>query len=93
MNKTIDALTARTQFGSVMLRAERDQTRFVVNKRGRPSVVIMSVDDYLRNVVKKSSLITEIQVGATRGGLDALTEEDVVDTVKKARIARTRTKK
>lgn len=88
MNKTIDALTARTQFGDVMKQAERDQTRFVVNRRGRPSVVIMSVDDYLRNVVKKSTLVAELQTDAMVGGLGRMTDEDVVEVVKEARAER-----
>ena len=48
----IDALTARTRFGEIMEKADTEQTRFVVSRRGKAKVVIMSVEEYLRSVVK-----------------------------------------
>lgn len=46
----ISALAARTQFGQIMQRARRDNTRFVVDRRGEPQVVIMGTRDFLKNI-------------------------------------------
>ena len=48
--KIISALAARTQLGHIMRRARLENTRFVVNRRGEPQVVIMGVRDFLKNI-------------------------------------------
>src|ERR1017187_9994507 len=46
----VSALTARTQLGQILRRACEKDERFVVDRRGNPSVIIMSVRDYIRNI-------------------------------------------
>ena len=46
MERRIDAHIARTQFGQIMDRAVRQSERFIVDRRGEPAVVIMSVQDF-----------------------------------------------
>ena len=77
MTKLIDALTARTRFGELMDEVDADQVRFVVSRRGKAKVVILSVRDYLKNVVKQPELLTTIQVSAQEAGLDKLTEAEI----------------
>jgi prevent-host-death family protein len=47
MTNIVSALTARTQLGQILKRATNNNERFVVDRRGQPSVVIMSVKDYV----------------------------------------------
>jgi prevent-host-death family protein len=77
MTKLIDALSARTRLGEVMEEAEKENTRFLVSRRGKPSVVILGVEDYFRNVVKKNDLLAEIQLGAQKAGLDKMTGRQI----------------
>jgi len=77
MTKLIDALSARTRFGELMEKAEKENTRFLVSRRGKAKVVILSVDDYLRNFVKKDQLLASIQLGAENAGLDKMTEQEI----------------
>ena len=77
MTKLIDALSARTRFGELMKRAEKDNTRFLVSRRGKPTVVILSVEDYLQNIVKESRLLTEIQQESKGAGLDQLSDKKI----------------
>jgi len=77
MTKLIDALTARTRFGELMDEVDADQVRFVVSRRGKAKVVILSVRDYLRNVIKQPDLLTTIQVSAQKAGLDKLSEAEI----------------
>jgi prevent-host-death family protein len=77
MTKLIDALSARTRFGELMKRAEKDNTRFLVSRRGKPKVVILSVEDYLQNIVKESRLLTEIQQESKGAGLDQLSDKKI----------------
>jgi prevent-host-death family protein len=50
MERRVDAHVARTQFGQIMNRAVEHNERFVVDRRGEPAVVIMSVEDFIKTV-------------------------------------------
>jgi prevent-host-death family protein len=77
MTKLIYALSARTRFGEIMERAEKENLRFLVSRRGIPKVVILGVEDYLRNVLKKPSIIPEIQKDAKKSGLDKMNQKEI----------------
>jgi prevent-host-death family protein len=75
--KLIDALSARTHFGEVMERAAKQNLRFLVSQRGKPKVVILGVEDYLRNIIKQPKILTKIQLNAQKTGLDLMTDEEI----------------
>ena len=77
MTQLIDALYARTRFGEVMQKAEKENLRFLVSRRGKPKVVILSVEDYLQNIIKQPELITRIQLSAKEAGLDKMTDKQI----------------
>lgn len=77
MNRRIDAHIARTQFGQVMDLATRNNERFVVDRRGEPAVVIMSVQDFIRTAAPPPDWLQKALAGAKRRGLDELTAEDI----------------
>jgi PHD/YefM family antitoxin component YafN of YafNO toxin-antitoxin module len=73
MDRRIDALIARTQFGQIMDLATRDNERFVVDRLGEPAVVIMSVQDFVRTVMPAPGWLEKAWSGAKQRGADALT--------------------
>ena len=75
--KLIDALKARVRFGEVMEEVEKKNTRFLVSRRGKPKIVLLSVEDYLKNILKEQGPLAEIQLTAEEKGLDQLTSEDI----------------
>ncbi len=77
MDRRIDAHVARTQLGQIMDLAVKNNERFIVDRRGEPSVVIMSVQDFIRTVAPPPDWLTKAWAGAKRRGLDALTPEDI----------------
>ncbi len=77
MPKVVSALTARTQFGQIMRRAVTAQERFVVGKRGEPQVVIMGVDDFLKNVAPEPEVLAAIRAESKRKGTDDLTMREI----------------
>jgi PHD/YefM family antitoxin component YafN of YafNO toxin-antitoxin module len=48
MDRRIDAHIARTQLGQIMDLAAKNNERFIVDRRGEPAIVIMSVQDFIR---------------------------------------------
>lgn len=70
--RIVPALTARTQFGQILRRVKQNRERFVVDRRGEPQAVILSVEDYLRNFAKLPEALRGIQRAARQRRLDRL---------------------
>ena len=77
MDRRIDAHIARTQFGQIMDLAVKNNERFIVDRRGEPAVVIMSVQDFVRTAAPPPDWLQKAWTGAKRRGLDALTLDDI----------------
>jgi prevent-host-death family protein len=70
--RIVSALAARTQLGQIMRRARVEQTRFVVDRRGEPQVVIMGVKDFLRTFAPQNRTIAAIRAAARKRGKNKL---------------------
>ena len=68
MTNVISALTARTQLGQIMKRASEKSERFLVDRRGQPSVIIMSVKDYIDTFAPTRDWLKQIGAEAKRKG-------------------------
>jgi hypothetical protein len=77
MDRRIDAHIARTQFGQIMDLATKNNERFIVDRRGEPSVVIMSVQDFIRTVAPPPDWLQKAWTGARRSGLDTMTLDEI----------------
>lgn len=74
---TIDALAARTKFGELIEKISQKQSRFLINRRGKPKAVILSVEDYLKNIIKQPELLTRIQTDAQNNNLDQMSDSEI----------------
>jgi prevent-host-death family protein len=83
--KTIEALEARVHFGSVMDEVEKKNTRYLVSKRGKPKIILLSVTDYLKNILKEDELLTRIHLKAKERGLAQISESEIEAEIKAAR--------
>jgi prevent-host-death family protein len=77
MDRRIDAHIARTQLGQIMDLAVKNHERFIVDRRGEPAVVILSVEDFIRMAAPPPDWLQTAWSGAKRRGLDALTPADI----------------
>ena len=73
----IDALSARTRFGELIEKADTESIRYLVSRRGKPKVVILGIEDYLKNIIKKDELLVEVQLSAKQAGLDKMTTSEI----------------
>jgi prevent-host-death family protein len=85
MNNVISALTARTQFGQILRRATKNNERFVVDRRGEPSVVIMSIKDYVDTIAPAPQWLKDMQASAKRRGTNKLTMRQIDAEIAKVR--------
>jgi prevent-host-death family protein len=72
MINVVSALTARTQFGQIIRRATQKDERFVVGHRGEPSVVIMSMKDYMRTFAPAPRELKAMQATVKKTGANKL---------------------
>ena len=75
--KVISALAARTQLGQIMRRARLEQTRFVVDRRGEPQVVIMGIKDFLNTIAPEKKVLAAIRAEARKKGKDKLSLREI----------------
>jgi prevent-host-death family protein len=73
----VSALTARTQLGQILKRASEKDERFVVDRHGKPSVIIMSVRDYIRNVAPTPDAYRAIRQEASQNGTSSLSMREI----------------
>jgi|SRR5215475_1488696 len=75
--KIVPALTARTQLGQILTRVRKNCERFVVDKRGEPQAVIMSVEEYLRHFAKVPDALAKIQEEAKAKKLNRMSLREI----------------
>lgn len=77
MTNIVSALTARTQLGQILKRATKNNERFVVDRRGQPSVVIMSIKDYVDAIAPPPQWLEDIQTASKRRGTHKLSMRQI----------------
>ncbi|HJU19282.1 MAG TPA: type II toxin-antitoxin system Phd/YefM family antitoxin [Stellaceae bacterium] len=77
MDRRIDAHVARTQFGQILDLTTRNNDRFIVDRRGEPAVVIISVEEFIRIAAPPPDWLEKAWRGARRRGLDRLTPAEI----------------
>jgi prevent-host-death family protein len=86
----ISALRARTQFGSLLRRIEKEQGSLVIEKRGTPRAVLLSLRDYVRLAAPEPEVLKVIGEESRRNRTAALTSMQIDKLIRKARAHKTK---
>lgn len=89
MTNVISALTARTQLGQIIKRATQNNERFVVDRRGQASVVIMSVKDYANTFAPAPAELRAMQQQAKKAGTSKLSMRQIDRLIADVRTGKT----
>jgi prevent-host-death family protein len=84
----ISALRARASFGKLLQRVEDERYSLVIEKRGTPRAILMSIRNYVQLAAPEPEVLKLIGEESKRKGTDALTPRQI-DRI----IAATRAKK
>lgn len=78
---------ARKNLSKIVQEAHEGKTRFLLSTRGKPQAIVIGVEDYIRNVLKRDrlSVIAEIQLEAKSRDLDKLTMREINKEIRAAR--------
>lgn len=84
----VSALSARTGFGKLLRRVELEHCSLVIEKRGSPKAVLLSIRDYVRLAAPEPEVLRAIGVESHSKGTDKLTSPQIDQLIKSARASR-----
>ena len=81
----ISALSARANFGKLLRRVEEECQSLVIEKRGTPKAVLLSIRDYVRLAAPEPEVLRVIGEESRRKGTDKLNSRQIDQIIKAAR--------
>ena len=86
----VSALRARTHFGSLLRRVEEEHGSLVIEKRGTPRAVLLSIRDYVRLAAPEPDILRVIGEESKESGTDTLTSRQIDQIIRKTRARKTK---
>jgi prevent-host-death family protein len=81
----VTALSARANFGKLLRRVEDEGRSLVIQKRGTPRAVLLSIRDYVRLAAPEPEVLRVIGTESKRKGTNKLTSARIDQVIKAAR--------
>jgi len=81
----ISALRARSSFGKLLRRVEDEKRSLVIEKRGTPRAVLLSIRDYVRLATPEPDVLRVLGAESERKGTDKLTPAQIDRIIKATR--------
>jgi len=81
----VTALQARTNFGKLLRRVEDEGRSLVIEKRGSPRAVLLSIRDYVRLAVPEPEVLQIIGTESKRKGTHRLNSKQIDRLIQAAR--------
>lgn len=89
-NIVVTALDARANFGKLLRRVEDEGRSLVIEKRGSPGAVLLSIGDYVRLAAPEPEVLRAIGTESRQKGTDRLSSRQIDQVIKAARTGRRR---
>lgn len=86
----VTALDARTNFGKLLRRVEDEGRSLVIEKRGSPRAVLLSIKDYVRLALPEPEVLRVIGMESKRRGTSKLTATQIDQIIAAARRSKRR---
>ena len=86
----VTALDARANFGKLLRRIEDEGRSVVIEKRGSPRAVLLSIRDYVRLAVPEPEVLRVIGMESKQKGTNCLSSGQVDQVIKAARRSKSR---
>ncbi len=81
----VSALHARSNFGKLLRRVEDERRSLVIEKRGAPKAVLLSIRDYVRLAAPEPEVLRIIGEESRRGGTNLLSSRQIDQVIKATR--------
>lgn len=86
----VSALRARANFGKLLRRVADERRSFVIEKRGTPKAVLLSIRDYVRLAAPEPEVLQIIGEESQRKRTDKLTSRQIDRIIRTARAHKTK---
>ena len=81
----VSALRARTHFGKLLRRVEEERRSLVIEKRGTPRAVLLSIRDYVRLAAPEPDVLRIVGEESKAKGTDNLSSQQIDRIVRASR--------
>jgi prevent-host-death family protein len=81
----ISALRARSSFGKLLSRVDKESRSLVIEKRGTPRAILLSIRDYVRLAAPEPEVLRVIGEESRRKGTASLTSRQIDRIIQAAR--------
>lgn len=88
MKNVISAITIRSQFGQVLKKLENQSRGFVIEKRGVPKAVLVSIQNYIKLAAPEPEILKSIGQQSIAHSTDKLTMREIDRLIKQTRRER-----
>lgn len=86
----VSALRARANFGKLLRRVEDERRSLVIERRGTPKAVLISIRDYVRLAAPEPEVLRVIGEESRKKGTDKLTSRQIDQVIKSARAEKSK---
>ena len=86
----MSALRARTQFGRLLQQVEDERRSLVIEKRGAPRAILLSIRDYVRLAAPEPEVLTIIGEESKAKGTDTLSSQQIDNIIKAGHLKKTK---
>jgi prevent-host-death family protein len=86
----VSALRARANFGKLLRRVEDERRSLVIEKRGTPKAVLLSIRDYVKLAAPEPEVLRVIGEESERKGTNTLTARQIEQVIKSSRAKRSK---
>ena len=83
--RVISALSARENFGKLLDRVDEERQSLVIEKRGVPKAVLLSIRDYVRLAAPEPEVLRIVGEESERAGTNKLTARQIDRVIRAAR--------
>lgn len=84
----VSALRVRANFGRLLRRVDDERLSLVIEKRGTPKAVLLSIRDYVRLAAPEPEVLRVIGQEAEKNGVSSLTAGQIDRIIKASRSQR-----
>jgi len=88
--RVVSALNARSNFGRLLERVDVHHKSIVIEKRGIPRAVLLSIRDYVKLAAPEPEVLRILGKESERNGTSALTARQIERVIKASRSQKTK---
>jgi prevent-host-death family protein len=89
----VSALHVRTNFGRLLRRVEDERRSLIIQKRGTPKAVLMSVRDYVRLAAPEPAVLAVLGEQSRRNRTDHLSSREIDRIIRATRVTKSKGEK